>query len=120
LLVRDARTSDQVRLGIRHHHERWDGNGYLERLAGEDIPLVARILGVADAFSAMTSTRPYRKALSFRDAIRRLEDAAGSQLDASMVKVFVSQIEAVEEAWLAGTRVGAKLWTPPSNQTRVA
>jgi len=120
LLVRDARTSDHVRLGIRHHHERWDGKGYLDRLAGEDIPLVARILGVADAFSAMTSTRPYRKALSFRDAIRRLEDAAGSQLDASMVKVFVSQIEAVEEAWLAGGRAGARLRTPAGHQTRVA
>jgi diguanylate cyclase (GGDEF)-like protein/putative nucleotidyltransferase with HDIG domain len=120
LLVRDSKTSDHVRLGVRHHHERWDGKGYLDRLAGEDIPLVARILGVADAFSAMTSTRPYRKALSFRDAIRRLEDAAGSQLDASMVKVFVSQVEAVEEAWLAGGRVGAKLWTQPSNQSRVA
>jgi len=120
MLVRDSRTSDHVRLGIRHHHERWDGKGYLDRLAGEEIPLVARILGVADAFSAMTSTRPYRKALSFRDAIRRLEDAAGSQLDASMVKVFVSQVEAVEEAWLAGGRVGAKLWTPASHQTRIA
>jgi diguanylate cyclase (GGDEF)-like protein len=120
LLVRDARTSDHVRLGIRHHHERWDGKGYLDRLAGEDIPLVARILGVADAFSAMTSTRPYRKALSFRDAIRRLEDAAGSQLDASMVKIFVSQIEAVEEAWLAGGRAGARLRTPAGHRTRVA
>jgi diguanylate cyclase (GGDEF)-like protein/putative nucleotidyltransferase with HDIG domain len=120
MVVRDSRTSDHVRLGIRHHHERWDGKGYLDRLAGEEIPLVARILSVADAFSAMTSTRPYRKAISFRDAIRRLEDVAGSQLDASIVKVFVSQVEAVEEAWLAGGRVGAKLWTPASHQTRIA
>jgi HD-GYP domain-containing protein (c-di-GMP phosphodiesterase class II) len=120
MLVRDSRTSDYVRLGIRHHHERWDGKGYLDRLAGEAIPLVARILGVADAFSAMTTTRPYRKALSLRDAVRRLEDAAGSQLDASMVKVFVSGIEAVEDDLLAGGRVGAKLWTPATDRLRVA
>jgi diguanylate cyclase (GGDEF)-like protein/putative nucleotidyltransferase with HDIG domain len=120
MLVRDSRTSDHVRLGIRHHHERWDGKGYLDRLTGEEIPLVARILGVADVFSAMTSTRPYRKALSLREAVRRLEDAAGSQLDASMVKVFVSQIEAVEEDRLTGGRIGKKLGTPVGYETRVA
>ncbi len=57
-------------------------DGYVDRLSGTDIPLIARILAVSDAFSAMTTTRPYRKALDVAEALRRLEDAAGSQLDA--------------------------------------
>ena len=63
-IVRDLPNVDAIRAGVRHHHERWDGNGYLDRLAGEEIPLIARILSVCDAFCAMTTTRPYRKALS--------------------------------------------------------
>ena len=81
MIVRDVPDIDLVRAGIRHHHERWDGDGYLDRLAGEEIPLIARILAVGDAFSAMTTTRPYRKALDLREALTRLEDAAGTQLD---------------------------------------
>ena len=86
-IVRDLPDIDLVRAGIRHHHERWDGDGYLDRLAGEDIPLIARILAIGDAFSAMTTTRPYRKALDIREALHRLEDAAGSQLDETLVDV---------------------------------
>ena len=81
LIVRDLPDIDAIRAGIRHHHERWDGAGYLTGLAGEEIPLIARILSVGDAFSAMTTTRPYRKALSIQEALKRLGDAAGSQLD---------------------------------------
>ena len=66
LIVRDLPDVEVIRAGVRHHHERWDGDGYLDRLAGEEIPLVARILAVGDAFSAMTTTRPYRKALDDR------------------------------------------------------
>ncbi|HET8776650.1 MAG TPA: HD domain-containing phosphohydrolase, partial [Candidatus Limnocylindria bacterium] len=58
-IVRDVPNVDVVRAGIRHHHERWDGDGYLEGLEGEAIPLIGRVLAVADAFSAMTTTRPY-------------------------------------------------------------
>ena len=64
MIVRDLPHLDLVRAGIRFHHERWDGNGYLDRLAGEQIPQIARLLAVADAFSAMTTTRPYRKGVS--------------------------------------------------------
>jgi diguanylate cyclase (GGDEF)-like protein len=84
----DLRDLDLIRAGIRYHHERWDGKGYLEGLAGEKIPLIARILAVADAFSAITTTRPYRKSLSAEDALERLEDVAGSQLDPHLVDVF--------------------------------
>jgi len=79
-IVRDLPNLDEVRAGVRHHHERWDGTGYLHGLSGEGIPLIARLLSVADAFSAMTTSRPYRKALSIGESLRRLEDAAGSRL----------------------------------------
>ena len=113
LIVRDLPEEELVRAGVRHHHERWDGNGYLHRLAGEEIPLIARILAVGDSFSAMTTTRPYRKALDIREALDRLGDAAGTQLDERLVAAFIEGIETAEDAPLPGsetTPVG--LWTP--------
>jgi diguanylate cyclase (GGDEF)-like protein len=97
MIVRDVPNLDLVRAGIRHHHERWDGNGYLERLAGAEIPLIGRILAVADTFSAMTTTRPYRKALELREALTRLQDAAGTQLDEDLVTAFIRGIETADD-----------------------
>jgi diguanylate cyclase (GGDEF)-like protein/putative nucleotidyltransferase with HDIG domain len=112
MIVRDLPDLDQVRAGIRHHHERWDGDGYLDRLEGESIPLIARILGVADAFSAMTTTRPYRKALDVREALTRLEDAAGTQLEERLVVAFVAGMETASDAPLPGAEIPASaLWT---------
>ena len=73
---------------IRGHHERWDGRGYPDHLAGEAIHLYARILAVADSFDAMTSARPYRQALSFDEAVRRLRADSGTQFDRSVVRAF--------------------------------
>jgi len=112
MIVRDLPDLDQVRAGIRHHHERWDGGGYLERLEGEDIPLIARILAVADAFSAMTTTRPYRKALGLREALNRLGDAAGTQLEERLVVAFVDGMEHAADAPIPGSEVPGSLWTP--------
>jgi diguanylate cyclase (GGDEF)-like protein len=113
MIVRDLPDIDLIRAGIRHHHERWDGAGYLDQLEGEEIPLIARILAVGDAFSAMTTTRPYRKALDVREALKRLEDAAGSQLDERLVRAFVDGIETAADAPLPGADVAAaSLWTP--------
>jgi diguanylate cyclase (GGDEF)-like protein len=112
MIVRGVPDLDLVRAGIRHHHERWDGRGYLDALAGEDIPLVARILAVGDAFSAMTTTRPYRKSLDVREAIRRLEDSAGTQLDETMVAAFVRGLETVPGAPLPGADPTAAGWRP--------
>ena len=98
MIVRDVPDLDMVRAGIRHHHERWDGDGYLHRLAGEEIPLIARILAVGDTFSAMTTTRPYRKALDLREALTRLEDASGTQLDEALVRTFIHGIETAPDA----------------------
>ena len=125
-IVRDLPDIELIRAGIRHHHERWDGDGYLAGLAGEEIPFVARILGVADAFSAMTTTRPYRKALSVDEAMRRLEDAAGSQLDERLVIAFVNGLRSAADPPLPGqdrrsSSQATELWTPgSSSETRVA
>lgn len=88
----------EVRTSVRHHHERWDGAGYLDGLAGSGIPLHARILAVADAYSAMTTTRPYRKALPPQVALARIARAAGSQLDPTLAMTFVRVMRAQAEA----------------------
>ncbi len=75
---------------IMHHHERWDGTGYPEGLSGEDIPLGARIIAVADVYDAMTSDRPYRAALSHEVAIAELANGAGTQFDERCVEAFLS------------------------------
>ena len=110
-IVRDVPNVELVRAGIRHHHERWDGRGYLEALEGEGIPLIGRVLAVADAFSAMTTSRPYRKALSLEEALKRLGDAAGSQLQEDLVAAFISGIEAEPDAPLPGDAPSG-LWSP--------
>ncbi len=74
------------------HHERWDGAGYPRGLRGEEIPLGARILAVADVYEAVTSDRPYHKAISKQDAIKILKDGAGTQFDANIVDVFLDVI----------------------------
>ena len=76
--------------GILHHHERYDGTGYPKGLKGEDIPLEARILAVADAFSAMTSERPHSEASSYEEAMEELKRGAGTQFDPNLVEVFLS------------------------------
>jgi diguanylate cyclase (GGDEF)-like protein len=74
---------------ILHHHERWDGNGYPAKLKGEGIPLEARILSIADAFDAMTSLRPYRAPLSYKEAVEELKQFAETQFDPKLVKKFL-------------------------------
>ncbi len=81
---------------VLHHHERWDGAGYPHRLAGPEIPLEARILAVADAFDAMTSTRPYRLALGAREAAREVGRCAGSQFDPTVAQAFAVAYDARE------------------------
>jgi diguanylate cyclase (GGDEF)-like protein len=116
MIVRDLPDIDLIRQGVRHHHERWDGDGYLDRLAGEEIPLIARILAIGDAFSAMTTSRPYRKALDIHEALTRLGDAAGTQLDERLVRAFIEGIETAPDAPLPGADVQPiGLWSPYRN-----
>ena len=74
---------------VRHHHERWDGKGYPDGIAGESIPLGARIFAVADSFDAMTSDRPYRRAMSVKDARVEVARCRGTQFDPEIVDAFV-------------------------------
>lgn len=85
---------------VRHHHERWDGKGYPDGLRGEEIPLGARIICIADAFEAMTSDRPYRKAMSIEEAVNELLNNAGTQFDPNLVKIFVEVLK--EEGVVVG------------------
>jgi HD-GYP domain-containing protein (c-di-GMP phosphodiesterase class II) len=78
---------------VRHHHERFDGTGYPDGLAGEAIPIEARIIAAADTWHAMTSDRPYRQALSAAEALAELEAASGTQLDPEVVAALRSVLE---------------------------
>ena len=74
---------------VLYHHERWDGNGYPTGRAGEQIPLEARVLAVADAFDAMTSDRPYRRALDHEAAVAEVARCSGTQFDPDVVRIFL-------------------------------
>ena len=77
---------------VRHHHERWDGRGYPDALAGEDIPLIARIMAVADAVSAMTTDRPYRNGMEWPQVFDNIEKGLGTQFDPEIGRVFVDHM----------------------------
>jgi HD-GYP domain-containing protein (c-di-GMP phosphodiesterase class II) len=84
--------SAQVVEAVRHHHECWNGAGYPDGLMGTDIPLFSRVIAVADAYDAMTSTRPYRAGCGRRDAIAVLKDQAGVQFDPIVVDAFIATL----------------------------
>jgi HD-GYP domain-containing protein (c-di-GMP phosphodiesterase class II) len=96
-IVRDIGFLDEALAGIMHHHERIDGRGYPMGLAGDEIPEFARVLAVADAFDAMTSTRSYSHARPVAEAIAELRKWAGKQFDPAFVDAFVAAIE--REGW---------------------
>jgi len=76
-------------LGVKYHHERYDGSGYPEGLRGDQIPLIASIISVADAFDAITTNRPYRKGLCEEKAIEEIEKASGTQFDPEIAQAFI-------------------------------
>jgi putative nucleotidyltransferase with HDIG domain len=78
---------------VRHHHERFDGSGYPDGLADDRIPLGARVVAVVDAFGAMTTDRPYRKAMSVEEAVAELERHAGDQFDPRVVEAFLRLLQ---------------------------
>ncbi len=77
---------------ISHHHEKWDGTGYPKGLAGEAIPLGARICSVCDVYDALTSVRPYKAAWSHEDAVAEIEKQAGQQFDPKVVNAFLAML----------------------------
>jgi putative nucleotidyltransferase with HDIG domain len=88
-LLREVEFPGDVLPMIRGHHERYDGHGYPDGLAGEDIPLAARILCVADVFDALTTDRPYRKAFEIRDALTLMQAETGRQFDPEILAAFM-------------------------------
>lgn len=88
-IVRPLRFSDIIVPVVRGHHERWDGSGYPDGLAGEAIPIGARIVSIADAYDAMTTDRPYRNHMSNEEAIDILQKGKGTQWDSKLVDAFI-------------------------------
>jgi putative nucleotidyltransferase with HDIG domain len=91
---------------VLHHHERWDGTGYPDNLCGEEIPLETRIVSIVDAYDAMTSDRPYRRAMTHEDAVREIAAEAGTQFDPKVVEKFLELTREVNLAEAEGAGHG--------------
>ena len=81
------------------HHEKWDGSGYPYGKKGEEIPLSARIVAIADVFDALTSKRPYKKAFSFEESVEIIVQGAGRHFDPNIVDIFIKNIETIRETY---------------------
>jgi putative nucleotidyltransferase with HDIG domain len=101
---------------VRHHHERVDGQGYPDGLEGDEIPLLSRILAVADAYNAMTSDRPYRDAMPSRVARLRLAQAVESQFDTSVVAAFEAILAGATEDYRLACGPGFALGSAPESE----
>ena len=98
----------QIAEEIRHHHERWDGNGYPDGLSRESIPVLSRVIAVVDAFDAMINDRPYRKGMPISKAIEELKSCAGSQFDPYIVSEFIRLVsEKYADSLAADSKQGA-------------
>ncbi|MGI8385667.1 HD-GYP domain-containing protein [Robertmurraya sp. P23] len=104
-MVEKVEGLEGLKNGVLYHHERWDGTGYPTGAKGKEIPLEARILAIADAFDAMTSTRSYRNELSIEEAFQRLENGIGTQFDPSLA-------QAIEEAKPEFSRIHSESQNP--------
>ena len=103
-ILRNVDDYGEIAAIVRHHHERVDGNGYPDHLVGDEIPLLARIIAVADGYNAMTSDRPYRDAMPSRVARLRLAQAVEAQFDTTIVAAFEAILASADEMYRAGTR----------------
>ena len=99
--------ADDLVLGVRHHHEHWDGTGYPDGLAGEAIPLVARAMCVADSYDAMSFRRPYRQALAYHEALAELDRCCGTQFDPEIVAAFERVLARLDEQRAQAREVAA-------------
>lgn len=88
-MLRDIRQMEDLIPGVLYHHERWDGRGYPEKRMGLDIPLFGRVIGLADAFDAMSSDRTYRSALNIDEVLKEISDCKGSQFDPELAEIFL-------------------------------
>ncbi len=101
-ILRDVTFLGEAKAVVRSHHERWDGKGYPDRLAGEDIPLAARVFAIADTLDALTTDRPYRPGRSFAESREIFTGASGTQFDPDIVTVFMAigddELAAIQKA----------------------
>lgn len=91
-ILEDFENLRDILPAVRHHHERWDGSGYPDNLPGEEIPMAARILALSDAFDAMTSSRPYRPAMTAEQAAEEIRSGAGRQWPEGLAQVFLDML----------------------------
>src|SRR5204863_7849668 len=103
-ILANVETYAEIASVVRHHHERVDGEGYPDALEDNEIPLLSRIIAVADAYNAMTSDRPYRDAMLSRVARLRLAQAVESQFDTTVVAAFEAVLAGSSEAYRSGQR----------------
>jgi hypothetical protein len=126
LILQNVDTYADIARVVRHHHERIDGEGYPDGIASDDIPLISRIIAVADAYNAMTSDRPYRDAMPSRVARLRLGQAAGTQFDTSIVVAFEAVLATASEDYRLArrsefrefARAGLDQASPPESELR--
>lgn len=119
-ILTNVQSYEDIAQIVRHHHERVDGNGYPDGRAGEEIPLLARIIAVADAYNAMTSDRPYREAMPSPVARMRLAHAVGSQFDISVVAAFEALLASADEEYRRGTRADFAFGEPNQSVGKAA
>jgi putative two-component system response regulator len=96
--------TEYARIMIGYHHEKWDGTGYPHKLKGEDIPLLGRMMAIADVYDAVTSERPYKKTVPHKEAMDIIRDGRGSHFDPSLVDLFMKKTEEIHNAKKLETR----------------
>jgi HD-GYP domain-containing protein (c-di-GMP phosphodiesterase class II) len=120
-ILMNVENYSDIAMVVRHHHERVDGNGYPDGLVGEEIPIISRILAVADAYDAMTSDRPYRDAMPSSVARIRLAQAVETQFDISVVAAFEAVLASSDEEYRHGAAIAPRRQTTvPRRKLRVA
>jgi HD-GYP domain-containing protein (c-di-GMP phosphodiesterase class II) len=119
-ILSNVDTYSEIASIVRHHHERIDGEGYPDALTGDEIPLLSRIIAVADAYNAMTSDRPYRDAMPSRVARLRLAQAAESQFDTSALAAFEAVLAGASEEYRLGQGFRFSVGLPALNEGSAA
>jgi putative nucleotidyltransferase with HDIG domain len=114
-ILREVAAYDDVAQVVRHHHERMDGEGYPDGIIGDEIPLLSKVIAVADAYNAMTSDRPYREAMPSRVARLRLAQAVENQFDTSVVAAFEAILATSDDAYRTAHRRDFRPGQPSSS-----
>jgi HD-GYP domain-containing protein (c-di-GMP phosphodiesterase class II) len=116
-ILREVAAYEDVATVVRHHHERIDGEGYPDGIPGDDIPLLSRIIAVADAYNAMTSDRPYRDGMPSRVARLRLAQAVENQFDTGVVAAFEAILATADDAYRTAKRPDFRPGQPTVSDT---